>query len=81
MTLDSGGARRGMGTSGARLKMPTRMDIYSGDYYISDNELWVAFQTLAARTGTELAGNIDGMDRLLNEIVIQKRWASASRFE
>ena len=46
-------------------------DIYSGDYYISDNELWVAFQTLADRTGTELAGNIDGMDRLLNEIVIR----------
>ena len=46
-------------------------DIYSGDYYISDNELWVAFQTLAGRTGSELAGNIDGMDRLLNEIVIR----------
>ena len=46
-------------------------DIYRGDYYISDNELWVAFQTLADRTGTELAGNIDGMDRLLNEIVIR----------
>ena len=46
-------------------------DIYSGDYYISDNELWVAFQTLADRTGTELAGNIDGMDRLLNEIIIR----------
>ena len=54
----------------------TDYDVFPGDYYISEGDMWIVLQALTNRSGSELAGEIDGIDRLTNEISVRDEGAA-----
>ena len=54
----------------------TSYDVFPGDIYYAGTEYWIAVAQLTDRTGLELAGRTDGMDRMINEIQVMRNGQS-----
>ena len=46
--------------------------MFVGDIYISDNDFYIVLQNLTNRSGTELAGNINGIEQLVNQVRVNE---------
>ena len=54
------------------LDAATDYDMFVGDIYISANDFYIVLQNLTNRSGTELAGNINGIEQLVNQVRVNE---------